>query len=284
MARIIIIGSIAEDDVVRLGEPLRAGAHIEGRESGVRLGGGGANTALPLARAGHHVALVSAVGTDAAGHRLLGGLGTAGVDTSAVVALEDQATTRSVIFIDSAGERTIINLRRTVEVAPPHRVLEITADWLYVRNRDVGLAPLLRQKAETCRIAAHIPPCAEGARPAHVLVGSASDLAADVLADPFAAGQRIAGDGLEWVVITRGERGVIAHGPAGLRVERAAPAVTPIDTTGAGDSFAAGLIHALASGRPMEDALAVAITWGAESVLHEGSHLPEAAMARLLAP
>lgn len=283
MARIIIIGSIAEDDVVRLGEPLRAGAHIEGRESGVRLGGGGANTALPLARAGHRVALVAAVGTDAAGHRLLGGLGTAGVDTSAVVALEDQATTRSVVLIDSAGERTIINLRRTVEMAPPHRVLEITADWLYVRNRDVGLAPLLRRKAETCRIVAHIPPCAEGARPAHVLVGSASDLAADVLADPFAAGRRIGGDGVEWVVVTRGARGAIAYGQSG-RIERAARTVTPIDTTGAGDSFAAGLIHALASGRPMEDALAVAVAWGAESVLHEGSHLPEAAMARLLAP
>lgn len=282
MARIIVLGSIAEDAVVQLNEPLRPGSHAEGHEAGLRLGGGGPNVALPLAAAGHQVALVAAVGTDAAGRRMLADLAAAGVNTSAIVALEDQATTRSVILIDRSGERTIVNLRRTTESRPPRRLLDIACDWLYVRNRDLGMAPLLQEKAASARVVAHIPPCADGSRPAHVLVGSESDLGTDVLTDPFAAGRRIAGDLLEWVVLTSGARGAVAYGRYG-RIERPARVVTPVDTTGAGDSFAAGLLHGLAAGKSMEDALSVALAWGTESVLHAGSHLPAAAVRGLLA-
>jgi len=282
MARILVVGSIAEDDVVRLGEPLNRGAHVEGRGEGARLGGGGPNTAVALARAGHSVALVAPVGNDAAGARLVGELVEAGIDTSLIAVVDGIATTRSVVMIEEGGERTIVNLTRAAEPTPPARLLAAPADWLYVRSRALDLAPLLAEKAKTCRVVAHVPPVADGARPAHVLVGSESDLGADVLADPFAAGGCVAGPLLKWVVVTRGASGAMARGAGGVRIERAARAVKAIDTTGAGDAFAAGLVHALAVGRPMEDALAVAVAWGTESVLWEGSQLPAEAVARLV--
>ncbi len=102
-----------------------------------------------------------------------------------------------------------------------------------------------------------------------------------MLADPFAAGRRFAGDMLEWVVITRGEKGASAYGRNGHVLERAAEAVVPIDSTGAGDSFAAGLIHALASGMEMEEVLGVAVAWGTESVRWKASSLSAEAVARL---
>jgi len=281
MARIVVVGSVGEDTVVRLDGPLRVGAHIEGRGTRARLGGGGANTAVPLVRAGHAVALVAAVGRDGAGERLVGELRAAGIDTGAVRILDGQATTRSVIMVDGAGERTIVNLHRTAEPEPPARLLDLAADWLYVRSRAPDLAPLLAEKARSCRVVAHMPPCAAGSRPAHVLLGSETDLAADVVADPRAAGRRIAGDLLEWVIVTRGARGAVAFG-ADRRIERPAPAVEAVDTTGAGDSFAAGLIHGLASGLDMDGALAVAVAWGSEAVRWEGSQLPAEAMAALL--
>jgi sugar/nucleoside kinase (ribokinase family) len=281
MARITVVGSIGEDSVVRLDEPLRLGGHVEGRSAGVRLGGGGANTAVPLALAGHAVTLIAAVGEDATGRRLLGELKSAGVDTSQVRVMAGAATTRSVIMLDGTGERTIVNVHRTAEPAPPARLLEVAADWVYVRSRGLDLAPLLTEKAKVSRIVAHIPPSAGGARPAHVLAGSQSDLDPNVLADPWAAGRRIAGDLLEWVVITRGPAGAVAFGREGS-IEQPARQVAAQDTTGAGDSFAAGLIHGLASGRPMEAALDVALAWGTEAVLTEGSQLPAEAVARLL--
>jgi site-specific DNA-methyltransferase (adenine-specific) len=58
--------------------------------------------------------------------------------------------------------------------------------------------------------------------------------------------------------------------------------VVPVDTTGAGDAFAAGLLHALVSHAPVEQTLQTAAAWGAESTQWERSILPEEAVARLL--
>jgi sugar/nucleoside kinase (ribokinase family) len=55
-----------------------------------------------------------------------------------------------------------------------------------------------------------------------------------------------------------------------------------VDTTGAGDAFAAGLIHALVGGQPMAEALAVAVRFGTEATLWASSGLPAAAVRRLL--
>lgn len=280
MARIAVVGSIGEDTVVRLDAPLRVGAHVEGRALTVRLGGGGANTAVPLALAGHTVSLVAAVGNDVIGVHLVDELKAAGVDTAPVRVIDGGRTTRSVVMIDAAGERTIVNLHRTTEPEPPARLLDVPADWLYVRSRALDLAPLLMRKAERSRIVAHIPPAVDGARPAHVLVGSQSDLEPAVLDDPWSTARRIAGDLLEWVVITRGARGAVAYGPE-RRIERQARAVEALDSTGAGDSFAAGLIHGLAAGLDMDGALDIGIAWGTEAVLSEGSQLPAEAVARL---
>jgi hypothetical protein len=54
LASIAVIGSIACDEVVRLAAPLSAGAHLTGTRTAIRLGGGGANTAVAVAAAGHY--------------------------------------------------------------------------------------------------------------------------------------------------------------------------------------------------------------------------------------
>ncbi|MBC8159210.1 MAG: carbohydrate kinase family protein [Alphaproteobacteria bacterium] len=281
MANIIIVGSIAQDDVVLLREPMREGAHLEGSDGGMRLGGGAPNTAMPLARAGHKVLVVAAIGRDEAGRRLASDLESAGVDITLVRTLAEARTTRSIIMVDETGERTIVNLARTSEPEPPKRILDTPADWLYVRSRATDLAPVLRRKAADCRIMAHIPPCGEFVRPAHVLIGSQSDLPCELLADPLAMGRKIGGDLVEWVVITRGPQGASAYGANGEIAARA-NAVTPVDSTGAGDSFAAGLLHGLASGKPMKDAMKIAGAWGTESVKWACSGLPAEAMKNLL--
>ncbi|MDA8230984.1 MAG: PfkB family carbohydrate kinase [Magnetospirillum sp.] len=281
MARIAIVGSVASDEVVRLEERMREGAHLNGRLEGVRLGGGGANTAVALASAGHSVHLVSAVGDDEAGAWQLARLVAAGVDAGPVVRVPGPST-RSILHIDPAGERTIVNLGRAKETAPPARLLGLNADIVYVRTRAVGLAPLLTEKAREATVIAHVPPVVAGAFPAHVVLGSASDLDGGFLADPVAAARAVAGDLLRWVVITRGADGVEAWTVTGERLFVPAPKVRATDSTGAGDAFAAGLCHALAAGAPMARALPVAVLWGAEKVRNEGSALAPDVVARLL--
>ena len=58
-----------------------------------------------------------------------------------------------------------------------------------------------------------------------------------------------------WVVVKLGPSGCCAVGPAGVEHAVAAAAVNAADTTGAGDAFNAGLVHALARGASWRDAL-----------------------------
>lgn len=280
LAAIAVIGSAARDEVIRLTEPLRPGAHLNGVATEARMGGGGANTAVALAAAGHRVTLLTAVGRDAVGDALLAELAAAGVNTASVARLA-QPTTRSLLLIDPVGERTVINVARCEEPSPPERLSNLSADAVYVRSRRRDLGPLLAAKAAEALIVAHLPPVEPGARPAHVVVASRSDLEPDTLRVPHHLG-KVVSDGLaRWTVITAGAAGATAYGERET-LTAAARGVRPVDTTGAGDAFAAGLIHALVAGRPMAEALAVAVRFGTEATLWPTSGLPASAVHRLL--
>jgi sugar/nucleoside kinase (ribokinase family) len=264
VTRIVVVGSVAQDDVVWLQQPLRAGRHLDARRRELRLGGGGANVAIPLRHAGHRVQLVAAVGADPAAEWILAKLESAGIDTTAVARAPGEST-RSLVFVDPAGERTIVNIQRCTEAQPPERLRSLAADAIYARSRDLDLAELLAERARDLLVVAHIPPLAAGSRPAAVLVGSESDLTPELLADPWSAGRAIAGDALRWVVLTRGPLGATAYS-RDERLAEPAPTISAVDTTGAGDVFAAGLVHALVEGRAMSAALRGAVAWGAASV------------------
>ena len=238
-----------------------------------------APVAVPLAHAGHDVVLVAPLGTDERGDRLLGQLQEAGVDTSATVRVEGEST-RSLVLVDPVGERTIVNVHRCREEGPPRRLEALEADALYVRSHDLELAELMARVARRAIVVAHLPPLARDARPAHVLVGSESDLPAAFVADPWDAGEGIAGPFLRWVVMTMGPHGAEAVS-ADDRIATPAPEVSTVDTTGAGDVFAAGLVHALLAEQPMPQALGTAVDWGAAAAASRGLPAPETIQALL---
>jgi sugar/nucleoside kinase (ribokinase family) len=281
MAWIVVIGSVARDEVVRLVEPLTPGAHLNGLASGSRLGGGGANTAVTLAGAGHRVTLLSAVGRDSHGDWLLAELEAAGVDTSGIARI-NRPSTHSLVWVDPSGERTIANLGRCEEDKPPNRLQDLAADAVFVRSRRQDLGPLLAAKAETSLVVAHVPPVDPASRPAQVLVASRSDLGDHATADLWELGRAVAGERLRWFVVTAGPGGASAISRETV-LEAPAEAVATVDTTGAGDAFAAGLVHALVGGQAMSVALAIALRFGTEATLWPTSALPAEAVHRLLA-
>ena len=278
MARIVVVGSVAEDEVLSLPQLLSEGIHCDATARVRRLGGGGANTAVPLAHAGHEVVLVAPLGTDERGDWLLGQLQEAGVDTSAVVRVEGEST-RSVVLVSPEGERTIVNVHRCRAEGLSERLARIEADALYVRSREADLAEAMDAAAARATVVAHVPPLARGFRPAHVLVGSASDLPPAFVGDPWDVSEGIAGPLLRWVVLTMGAHGAEAVS-AEDRIATPTPTVEAVDTTAAGDVFAAGLVHALVGGHPMPRALAIAVAWGAAAVTCRG--LPDRETIRAL--
>jgi sugar/nucleoside kinase (ribokinase family) len=280
VARVVVVGSVAQDDVVMLRKALAPGRHLDGTAGGLRLGGGGANTAIPLSHAGHRVTLLAPVGDDEVAEWLLLMLEAAGIDVSAVARVPG-GSTRSLVLVDPGGERTIVNLHRCREADPPRRLASLEGDVVYVRSRDLDLGALLAETAARCLVVAHVPPVERGSRPAHVLVGSESDLPAGFLADPWVSGRAVAGEALRLVVVTRGPRGAEAFSASGS-VDVPAPAVPHVvDSTAAGDVFAAGLVHGLALGRPARAALETAVAWGAAAVACPGVPDREAIRALL---
>lgn len=268
MARVVVVGSVAEDEVLSLSHPLREGSHLDATTRERRLGGGAANTAVPLRHAGHEVVVLSPLGTDDTGDWLLGQLREAGVDTSGIVRVDGEST-RSLVLVDPEGERTVVNVHRCREESLPERLARIEADALYVRSREADLAEPMATIARRATVVAHLPPLARGARPAHVLLGSESDLPEAFVGDPWDAGEGIAGSLLRWVVMTMGAHGAEAVS-AEERIAAPAPSVNAVDTTGAGDVFAAGLVHALLDERPMPQALDTAVAWGTAAAACRG--------------
>jgi sugar/nucleoside kinase (ribokinase family) len=87
---------------------------------------------------------------------------------------------------------------------------------------------------------------------------------------------------LPLLVVTRSEKGAIAV-ENGRRVEVAAePVERVIDTTGAGDLFAAGFLFGHARGRPNEESLRLGAIAAAEVISHYGAR-PEADLKQLVA-
>jgi sugar/nucleoside kinase (ribokinase family) len=62
-----------------------------------------------------------------------------------------------------------------------------------------------------------------------------------------------------------GADGALGVGPDGVVVRAAATPVTPVDTTGAGDSFDAGFIAAWLDGHDLGDALRLGVACGSLS-------------------
>ena len=280
MARIVVVGSVAQDDVVTLLQPLAPGRHLDATARRIRLGGGGANTAIPLSHADHHVTLLAPVGADPVADWLLESLQAAGVDVSGIARVPGDST-RSLALVEPGGERTIVNLHRCREDGPPRRLAALEKDVVYVRSRDLDLGDLLVAEAGRSLVVAHVPPLARGSRPAHVLVGSESDLPPAFLADPWASGRDVAGEALRLVVVTRGPRGATAFAET-ERIAVPAPFVgRVVDSTAAGDVFAAGLVHSLSLGRPTRAALETAVAWGAAAVACPGVPGREAIQALL---
>jgi sugar/nucleoside kinase (ribokinase family) len=87
---------------------------------------------------------------------------------------------------------------------------------------------------------------------------------------------------LPLLVVTRSEHGALAIRGSERAEVAAEPVAQVIDTTGAGDLFAAGFLAGHARGRPLEESLRMGAIAAAEVISHYGAR-PEADLKALVA-
>jgi len=261
---LLCVGDLIEDVVVWLPGPVALGSDTEVRITRAR-GGSAANVAAAAVRTGGAARFVGQLGDDELAHRLLHGLALTGVD---VVARHGGRTGSIVVLVDSTGERTMLTDRAAAtELADPEpswldgvSVLHLPAYSLFkarLAKSCLALAAMATERG----IPVTVDPSSEA-----LLEGYGLDRFKALLADlrpailfPNADEAALLGGRPEGVDLV-----VEKHGPDAVRLidadgvtEVPVPAVSGVvDTTGAGDAFAAGFLVAWTEGKPPVECVA----------------------------
>jgi hypothetical protein len=143
------------------------------------------------------------------------------------------------------------------------RLMIITAgDVVYFAGwREEFVSAMTKLTAVGVIVATVPPPLLAPALPATYVIGSETQYGDQNLQDIVSIG-----DGtLRAVLVTRGPDGVVIHDRDGSIAYPAQP-VAVVDTTGAGDAFAAGFLRQIAGGGTLGEAAAAGIAWASVTV------------------
>jgi sugar/nucleoside kinase (ribokinase family) len=287
--KVLCIGDVMLDVVVALQAPINYG---EDTPSKITTHGGGAagNVASWIAHAGTAASIVARIGNDSAGAAITSEFEDLGVDYSSLRKTSD-ATGVVVVVVDKKGERTmfpetgansglvvtdmpdlagfdaayvsgyaLLNPRSRAGVLEMIAVIKSAGLPIFYDTVTVGAM----KEVDRALIQSWLPlmdyvlPNEEEA----LYVADASDIdsALTKLLELCPA-----------VIIKRGPSGVIAQNRGGTRIDIAAIKTVVADTTGAGDSFAAGFIATKISGGDLTASLKAGVTLAAKCVANIGA-------------
>lgn len=107
---VIVMGSINMDMFVYINKFPELGDNVVAKSSEVHIGGKGSNQAICVARQGIKHTFIGAVGNDTSGVQMVDLLENYGVDTKHIIKKEDAQTGTCVALIDNAGSNTPIGI------------------------------------------------------------------------------------------------------------------------------------------------------------------------------
>ncbi|WP_026783599.1 PfkB family carbohydrate kinase [Pleomorphomonas koreensis] len=269
-----VVGNACVDTTFYLDRLPRPGETVNAVSTRRGVGGKGANQAVAAARTGAEVILRAALGADAEADvvraTLFGELPLDGLVTL------DTSTDRSSILVDGDGENIIVTAAECASAFDPSADLAALAagDHLLMQGNlrpDVTRACLDAARAKGAVTILNPSPLGAALPEADVVIVNAVEAEALTgLADPAEAARRLSRDGAASIVVTLGARGAWLHEPGGARL-LPAPAVTAIDTSGAGDVLAGVIAGCLARGLPLAAAARVGVEAAAVAVTRRGT-------------
>lgn len=258
------------------------------RQEFYNVGGAAGNAAIWLAHWGVPVRLVGhELGDDPFGDQVRQLLALYPMlDSRYVQYNPDRLTPRCQCLVTPDGERTFI-MHWLDEV----RVSELTTDMLHgVKWLNLDMSGELEPRLEAAKLARahHLPVLVNDVYAEdHPLVGlvdviviSASMLQAKLPnRSPLDVAHLLRRQGDCDVIVTNGSKPVHAFLKAGHELTLFPPEINPIDSTGAGDIFKAGLLYGLVQGFPTKTALKWAIAAGAAKAERAGTTANPAALS-----
>ena len=286
MSGIVVLGEVMVDVVARLSGPVALGSDAP---ASISVGGGGsaANVAAWLAFAGAHATLVARVGDDEFGARSSAELRAAGVDTRLAID-ESLPTGTCVVLVAPGGERSMVpdpgaNLALAASDLPDSLLaagghLHVSG-YSLVRPKPRAAARLAIERARAAGMSVSVDPASAALlSPDFLELASGADLLLPNAAEAEVLGGVAALTAhFPEVVVKLGAEGALwTNGSDEQRVPAGALPDAPLDTTGAGDAFAAGLLAARLRGATPRGALTDACELAARAVVTLGARPPAA--------
>lgn len=287
----ICAGNICHDILVRPVNEFRWGTNTWVDEMIEDMGGNGSNTAYTLARLGVPARLLGLVGREERGDRVLAKLTGAGVDVSRV-GRSSEPTTTTICVANADGDRLFfqqIGASREAFAEPTDFTPELCLGFSHYHQANLYSLPNLRRNPDEPM---------RRARQAGLTVSVDTGWAADgrwieVLApalpytdllfvnedearmltghtEPAAIARALRDHGATDIALKLGGRGSVVF-TGEERIECAPFAVKAVDTTGAGDNYAAGFLAALYRGMSLAEAGRMGNAAGAVSVTQLGA-------------
>ncbi len=276
----VCIGAAHWDLIARAAAPLAPGADVPGRVH-ARPGGVAFNVAAALAALGTPVALVAAIGRDAAGDRLVTAIARAGIDVRHV--LRHDSDTDAYLAIETAegalhaavADCTGLEAAGVALLGPLAEALRDAAGLVIDANLPEAVIAAMATPGPVALVAAS-PEKASRLRRALALPGAtlyANVAEADAIlghrtGTAEAAAHALTGAGVAAALVTDGPREA-AWMRAGHVLLRHPPPVSPRSVTGAGDALVAAHLHARAQGADDPAALDAALAAAATHITRD---------------
>jgi ketohexokinase len=268
VAHFLLLGVAALDIVNETDGYPREDSEIRSLARREAPGGNATNTASVLVQAGHRCTLGASLAPDPEGRRLQTLLEARKIDLTAAFRPDTGHTPVSYITVNrDNGSRTIVHYRDLAEY--PLRAFEAidlgVFDWIHFEGRDVDET---RRMLERARATVTDQPVSLEVEKPREGIDSLIDLADVVIFSGHYARARGFDQPMRFLEATRatharpilvctwGAEGAVALDARGTHC--ASPGYPPpvvVDTVGAGDSFNAGLLDALTSGRDLPTAM-----------------------------
>jgi len=283
MAKILVVGSINMDLVLRVPHSPVPGETILGSNFQTFPGGKGANQAVAAARMGGEVTLIGKVGNDDFGKVLTQGLVENKVITDYVVKDPDARTGIAMIIVADNGENMIAlasgaNMNISTDDIQKEEDL-FSKTNLLMAQLETPLPAMIKavELAHAHNVLVVLDPAPAQPLPdsfleqVDVLTPNESELAILTGEDDIDRGIKILRDrGVKNVVVTLGAKGArLVNETTDLYIP--SYKVVPVDSTAAGDAFNGALAVALAEGKSLVEAAQYGMAAGALATTKSGA-------------
>jgi len=284
MSRILVLGAAAMDTFARV-RSFPKTDDIVSAEAVLRTpGGSAANVAVALARLGADVSFLGAVGPDADGDAIAAAFEAERVDTNGLLRVPGGRTAGTFIAVDVNGERIMFSLGGDAVYTDVSQLggVDFSADAVYIAEAfpDVGVEAASRVRENGGRVffAPGGVMCGYGLNELKPLIRICDTMIISIpelttltgRTDVRSGAEALFSAGARELVVTQGSHG------AGIYARRGfvfAPALSAkvVDTTGAGDAFAAAYLFSELRGDAPKARLAFANRCAAFAVSRAGA-------------